>query len=77
MAKKQLSQEMLKYLVANSLKKDKFEVHTAAIGDDGDSITFTAVSESGNVRVEGTFADPQEELELEEQEPEGGDDRDH
>lgn len=71
MAKKQLSQELLKYLVANSLKKDKFEVHTASIGDDGDSIKFSAVSESGNVRVEGTFADPQEELELEEQEPPG------
>lgn len=63
--KKELSEEMLKFLVANSLKKDKFEVHTAAVNDDGNGIDFTALSESGMIRVSGTFADPQEELELE------------
>lgn len=77
MAKKQLSEEMLKYLVANALKKDKFEVRAAAAGDDGASITFQAMSESGMIRVEGTLADPQEELELEEQEAEPEGDKEH
>jgi hypothetical protein len=71
--KKQLSEEMLKFLVTNSLKKDKFEVHTAAVGDDGASIDFTAMSESGFIRVEGSFANPQLDLEEQDQEePEGG-----
>lgn len=65
--KKELSEEMLKFLVANSLKKDKFEVHTASVGEDGTSIEFTARSESGMISVSGSFADPQEDLELEEQ----------
>lgn len=67
--KKQLSEEMLKYLVANALKKDKLVV-TSARGD-GDSIHFEAVSESKMVSVSGTFADPQQELELESEEPQG------
>lgn len=65
--KKQLSEEMLKYLVTNALKKDKFVV-TAARGD-GDSIHFEATSESKMVTVSGTFADPQEQLDLEGDEP--------
>lgn len=73
--KKQLSEEMLKFLVANSLKKDKFEVRKASVGADGESIDFEAKSESGMISVSGTFADPQEALELEEQDPPG--DADH
>jgi len=67
--KKQLSEEMLKYLVTNALKKDKFVV-TSASGD-GDQINFEAQSESKMISVSGTFADPQEKLELEPDEPTG------
>jgi hypothetical protein len=66
---KQLSEQTLKYLVTNALKKDKFEVRAAAAADDGASIKFEAMSESGMIRVKGELRDPQEELELEEQEP--------
>lgn len=65
MAKKALSQETLKFLVASSLKKDKFVVQSAAANKEGDGIDFVAVSDSGFIRVHGSLRDPQEEMPLE------------
>jgi hypothetical protein len=67
MAKKGMSEVLLASAIAALLKKDKLEVRTAELNEKGDGIDFTAVSESGQLRVSGSFSDPQQELDLEEQ----------
>lgn len=77
MATKHLSPEMMKFLVANSLKKDKFVVQSAGGTPDGAGISFKAMSESGFITVTGVLADPQADLPLEDDENEDdvGDDK--
>jgi hypothetical protein len=63
---KALSEVLLKSAIGAVLRADKLEVTSAEIA--GEGISFNAKSKSGQVRITGVFSDPQQELELEDDE---------